>query len=174
MNKKFFLLVNLGVCNSKNTITYIHSSLQQVQKIRQLLKKGKFEDIDVGSVEEFQGQERLIIIVSTVRCNPEYLSLDFKHNLGFLRNPKVNTRFLKSIFILINTNIPDTTRFDVNNYDSSWTYYWCDLTRWKAKMLILVKLLCDPLQLGGYEQMVNQLLFEKLHLQWIILVTNPR
>lgn len=97
MNKKqFFLYVNLGVCNSKNTITYIHSSLQQVQKIRQLLKKGKFEDIDVGSVEEFQGQERLIIIVSTVRCNPEYLSLDFKHNLGFLRNPKVNTRFLKS------------------------------------------------------------------------------
>ena len=63
----------------------------QVQKIRQLLKKGKFSDIDVGSVEEFQGQERLVIIVSTVRCNPEYLSLDFKHNLGFLRNPKVNT-----------------------------------------------------------------------------------
>lgn len=76
----------------KKTITYIHSFLQQVQKIRQLLKKGKFEDIDVGSVEEFQGQERLIIIVSTVRCNPEYLSLDFKHNLGFLRNPKVKTR----------------------------------------------------------------------------------
>ena len=45
----------------------------------------------MGSVEEFQGQERLVIIVSTVRCNPEYLSLDFKHNLGFLRNPKVIT-----------------------------------------------------------------------------------
>lgn len=81
------------MCNSKKN-NHLHSlfSLQQVQKIRQLLKKGKFEDIDVGSVEEFQGQERLIIIVSTVRCNPEYLSLDFKHNLGFLRNPKVKTR----------------------------------------------------------------------------------
>ena len=70
---------------------YKYVLLWQVQKIRQLLKKGKFSDIDVGSVEEFQGQERLVIIVSTVRCNPEYLSLDFKHNLGFLRNPKVNT-----------------------------------------------------------------------------------
>ena len=70
---------------------YKYVLLWQVQKIRQLLKKGKFTDIDVGSVEEFQGQERLVIIVSTVRCNPEYLSLDFKHNLGFLRNPKVNT-----------------------------------------------------------------------------------
>jgi len=42
----------------------------------------------VGSVEEFQGQERLVIIVSTVRSNVDHLEFDFAHNPGFLRNPK--------------------------------------------------------------------------------------
>lgn len=86
---------------------------KQVQKIRQLLKKGKFEDIDVGSVEEFQGQERLIIIVSTVRCNPEYLSLDFKHNLGFLRNPKrLNVTLTRAKALLIVIGDPNTLSQD--------------------------------------------------------------
>jgi len=43
----------------------------------------------VGSVEEFQGQERLVIIVSTVRSSDAYVPLDYEYNLGFLRNPKV-------------------------------------------------------------------------------------
>ena len=30
----------------------------QVRKIRDLLKKAKLEDVDVGSVEQFQGQVR--------------------------------------------------------------------------------------------------------------------
>ena len=38
----------------------------QVQKVRLLLKKVGLEDVKVGSVEEFQGQERLAIIISTV------------------------------------------------------------------------------------------------------------
>lgn len=61
---------------------------KQVEKIRLLLKCTGLEDIKVGSVEEFQGQEKLAVILSTVRSSPDQVYFDLQHNLGFLSNPK--------------------------------------------------------------------------------------
>ncbi|EAU82858.2 RNA helicase [Coprinopsis cinerea okayama7 len=58
-------------------------------KILDLLhKEVKMRDIKVGSVEEFQGQERRIIIMSTVRSNTEYVSSDITRSLGFVANSR--------------------------------------------------------------------------------------
>lgn len=48
-----------------------------------------WEKITVSSVEKFQGQEKLIVIISTVRSRIEFLPSDYQFGLGFLRNPKV-------------------------------------------------------------------------------------
>ncbi|XP_026220713.1 RNA helicase Mov10l1 isoform X2 [Anabas testudineus] len=61
---------------------------KQCEKIRVLLGKVGLSDIKVGSVEEFQGQEFLVIILSTVRSNESLPSDDLQSALGFLSNPK--------------------------------------------------------------------------------------
>lgn len=61
---------------------------KQVLKIRSLLEKRGHKDVSVGSTEEFQGQERLVIIITTVRSNRNLVQGDVRHNLGFLQNPK--------------------------------------------------------------------------------------
>jgi helicase MOV-10 len=61
---------------------------KQVEKIKTMLRAKGFETVKVGSVEEFQGQERRIIIISTVRSNSAFLATDRDYNLGFLDNPK--------------------------------------------------------------------------------------
>uniref|UniRef100_A0A8C9Y8D2 RNA helicase n=1 Tax=Sander lucioperca TaxID=283035 RepID=A0A8C9Y8D2_SANLU len=61
---------------------------KQCEKIRVLLGKVGLSDIKVGSVEEFQGQEFLVIIMSTVRSNESVQSDDLQKALGFLANPK--------------------------------------------------------------------------------------
>ncbi|XP_063251074.1 RNA helicase Mov10l1 [Prinia subflava] len=60
---------------------------KQVEKIRVLLRSIDLEDIKVGTVEEFQGQEYTVVILSTVRSQKVVID-DEKHSLGFLCNPK--------------------------------------------------------------------------------------
>ncbi|XP_022660452.1 putative helicase mov-10-B.1 isoform X2 [Varroa destructor] len=76
----------------------------QVKRIRHLLLLKKFENIKVGTVEEFQGQERLVIIVSAVRNCKDLLQQDLLRKLGFLKNPKrfnVALTRAKALFICI-------------------------------------------------------------------------
>ncbi|KAM4748890.1 RNA helicase Mov10l1 [Rhinophrynus dorsalis] len=77
---------------------------KQGEKIRTLLRTVDLSDIKVGSVEEFQGQEFLVIIISMVRSCEDSLYEDSKYFLGFLSNPKrfnVATTRPKALLIVL-------------------------------------------------------------------------
>ncbi|XP_061578737.1 RNA helicase Mov10l1 [Cololabis saira] len=73
---------------SASDIGIIAPYRKQSEKIRVLLCKVGLSDIKVGSVEEFQGREFLVIIMSTVRSKESLQSDDLQSTLGFLANPK--------------------------------------------------------------------------------------
>lgn len=62
---------------------------RQVRQIRMLMKNFDIEPPKIGSVEEFQGQERNIILVSTVRSSSMFCDHDdIKHKFSFIMNLK--------------------------------------------------------------------------------------
>uniref|UniRef100_A0A1Q3FX64 RNA helicase n=1 Tax=Culex tarsalis TaxID=7177 RepID=A0A1Q3FX64_CULTA len=66
----------------------------QVKQIRRILDESGYGGSSglakpkIGSVEEFQGQERQVIIISTVRTSKSMLPNDLQHALGFVASPK--------------------------------------------------------------------------------------
>ncbi|XP_026480986.1 putative helicase mov-10-B.2, partial [Ctenocephalides felis] len=71
-------------------IGIISPYIKQVYKIKVSLQRmgGQFRDIEVGSTEAFQGREKRIMIISTVRGRSELLEYDKRYNLGFLVDEK--------------------------------------------------------------------------------------
>lgn len=56
----------------------------------------------IGSVEEFQGQERKVVILSVVRSSPTLLKTDIRHALGFIASPKrLNVALTRARALLI-------------------------------------------------------------------------
>ncbi|KAI3923183.1 hypothetical protein MKW92_019016 [Papaver armeniacum] len=77
---------------------------QQVAKLKKVLEALDISGIKVGSVEQFQGQEKEVIIISTVRSTVKHNEFDKVHYLGFLSNPRrfnVAVTRAKSLLIIV-------------------------------------------------------------------------
>jgi superfamily I DNA and/or RNA helicase len=90
--KRKLTVSDIGTVSTRSDLPFVEGIVtpyrKQVEKLRGLLNKHGYSKIQVGSVEEFQGQERKVIIISTVRSNSKYTDFDYKHDLGFIKNPK--------------------------------------------------------------------------------------
>ncbi|KAJ7249435.1 RNA helicase [Mycena rebaudengoi] len=92
-------------------ITPYHA--QRCKIIDLLSRDPKFRGITVGSVEEFQGQERRVIIMSTVRSNTNYVESDIRKSLGFVANhQRFNVAITRAQALLIVIGNPDILALD--------------------------------------------------------------
>lgn len=74
----------------------------KVLQIRDLLLELDLKLPKISSVEGFQGQERNIIILSTVRSCNNLIDEDIKYTLGFIASPKrLNVAITRARALLI-------------------------------------------------------------------------
>ncbi|KAF8267992.1 P-loop containing nucleoside triphosphate hydrolase protein [Lactarius quietus] len=103
----------------------------QVRKIRELLKHANLADVSVGSVEQFQGQERKVIIFATTRSNEHIKKIAA---MGFVQNRRrMNVAITRAQALLIVLGDPQ-----VLGKDELWrTFlnYACLRGGWNGKML---------------------------------------
>lgn len=109
---------------------------KQVKVIRNMIAEHEIKVPKVGTVEEFQGQERMVVLMSTVRSSNEMLHQDRFFKLGFVSNPKrLNVSISRARALLVVFGNPHLLANDV-----SWryllrqciqnnTYRGCDLPR---------------------------------------------
>ncbi|PPQ98678.1 hypothetical protein CVT24_003305 [Panaeolus cyanescens] len=61
---------------------------EQVWKLREHLRREGLSAVDVGTVEDYQGRESRVIIISCVRSNPRFLEEDSRKGLGMMNERK--------------------------------------------------------------------------------------
>ena len=95
---------------------------KQTSKLREILTSLELPLPKIGSVEEFQGQEKPVIIVTTVRTLAEattYVEADIIRGLGFLRSPKrFNVAVTRAMSLLVVVGDPHLL-----GADSIWNYF---------------------------------------------------
>ncbi|KAI4471093.1 dna2/nam7 helicase family [Holotrichia oblita] len=107
-----------GVLELPNSMFYFSELKPTMREIRSVFAEAEFDIPKVGTVEEFQGQEFKVIILSTVRSNKNMLACDRLHNLGFVTQPKrLNVALTRAQILTIVVGNPYLL---IN--DSSWRY----------------------------------------------------
>jgi len=87
---------------------------KQKQKLNKMLEKRRWKGIVAGSTESFQGQERKVIIITTVRSSfqdEKEKEIEVRRDLGFLTNPKrFNVAITRAQSLLVVCGNPFTLR----------------------------------------------------------------
>ncbi|KAJ4466995.1 RNA helicase [Lentinula aciculospora] len=92
-------------------ITPYHA--QRIKIMKLLSRHHAAREIKVGSVEEFQGQERRIVIISTVRSSTNFIGADINRMLGFVASPhRFNVAVTRAQALLIVVGNPAVLSLD--------------------------------------------------------------
>ncbi|XP_071451621.1 probable RNA helicase armi [Hetaerina americana] len=97
------ILYHLGGLDPED-IGIITPYVEQVKTIRSVIADHCLPLPTVGTVEELQGQERLAIIMSSVRTSERFINVDLVHALGFVSSPNrlnVATSRARALLIVI-------------------------------------------------------------------------
>lgn len=78
----------LGKKVKASSVGIITPYAKQVKYIRSLINDAGLDVPKIGTVEEFQGQERDIILISTVRSLSSEIQTDLVYGLGFVNSEK--------------------------------------------------------------------------------------
>ncbi|KAK4876916.1 hypothetical protein RN001_009422 [Aquatica leii] len=99
----FYYVNELYRMGAKSTdIGIISPYVKQVKLIRSLLNEAEFDLPKLGTVEEFQGHECNVILLTTVRSCEDFLKHDTYFNLGFISNTKrLNVAITRARALLI-------------------------------------------------------------------------
>ncbi|XP_039449839.1 putative helicase MOV-10 [Culex pipiens pallens] len=82
----------------------------QVQQLKQLCERHKWPAVEVGSVEQYQGREKLIVLLSTVRSHTA--------DVGFLNNVKrLNVAMTRAKALLVVIGNSYTLQHDANWFE---------------------------------------------------------
>ncbi|KAG8899889.1 hypothetical protein FRB99_006391 [Tulasnella sp. 403] len=92
---------------SPEDIGVISPYTAQTRKLRDVLS-ARYPRLKIGSVEEFQAQERRVIILTTTRSTQAKVSNDLRFALGFLVNPRrMNVALTRARAMLVVVGNPD-------------------------------------------------------------------
>ncbi|XP_046666170.1 probable RNA helicase SDE3 [Homalodisca vitripennis] len=84
----------------------------EVNTFREKFSSLGWKSVEVGSVHQFQGKEKLVVIISTVRSSSKS-NPSMKNSLGFLTNPKqFNVAVTRARALLIVVGNPCTLSRD--------------------------------------------------------------
>nr|XP_022908608.1 putative helicase mov-10-B.1 [Onthophagus taurus] len=101
-------------------IGIISPYIRQVHRIKHELKNRHYPKIEVGTTEAYQGSEKRIIIITTVRGQSDLLLYDAKYDLGFVKNAKrmnvALTRAMSKLIVVGNPMVLNTDHPDCENW----------------------------------------------------------
>ncbi|XP_044727710.1 putative helicase mov-10-B.2 [Chrysoperla carnea] len=100
---------------TQNDIGILAPYKKQIKKLQDWCRKKGYHNIVIGSVEQFQGEEKEVIIMSTVRSREDVNVQNKRSILGFLTNPKrFNVSLTRAKSLLIVVGNPNVLQYDEN------------------------------------------------------------
>eukprot|EP00667_Euglena_gracilis_P022319 EG_transcript_24814 len=108
------LHANAELQHDRRQIGVIAPYRSQVVRIRKLLRKRQLHDVRVGTVEDYQGQEQRLVVLSVTRSSGKWLGWDARHGMGLFCPKRFNVAISRAQELLVIVGNPHLLVQDAN------------------------------------------------------------